>query len=938
MDADRLFSRDANRCLNKRDDSRTIACTRIIMGSALAVARFSGRGNSTAVGKARQPCRQSKQCVGGRHQHALRRADDRTHGAFEAHVKARMPDHVPRSTGDFELVEAQRLARLGNWRLDFETGSVQWSGALYEIFGIDPSAPAPSYAEHAAIFTTESFTRLDRAISNTIATGTPYTLDLEVRHASGEPRWITARGEAIRDAGGRIVALRGTASDITERQQLLNALAERERALKFSEQRFRASFDSMFQMMAILVPDGTLLEVNEAALAFIDGPASAQLGKRFWDTDWWQISGAVRDGVRDAVARAASGEFVRYDVELTNTRQQRMVVDFSIKPVRDDTGQVVLLVPEGRNVTEERRARETLRKTQERLRAIFDSTFQFIGLLTPEGMLIDVNRSAAQFTGEPSDQLIGRPFWECHWWTHSASTQKRLKEAIQRAAQGEFVRYDTEVQGAGGAMITIDFSLKPIRNDQGRITLLVAEGRDVSEERRTRAALEDSENRFRLAMKNAPIGQALVSLDGHWLSANQALCAMLGYSEAELLAKTLQDITHPDDLVRELESQRALIAGSGDRFQMEKRHYRSDGSVVRVQLDVSLLRDAAGQPLHFISQKQDVTVRRQLEAQQEALNQRLTLALNASGIGVWEWDLSTNLLTWDAALRRIYGVGADEQINYQIWRSAVVAEDLPRAEDTLQDALREKRRGATEFRIVHPKLGVRFIESLFGLVLDSSGEPTRMTGVNLDVTERWLAEQRLNESNRLLKHRIAEVSELQEQLREQAIRDGLTGLYNRRYFDERLASELARAARDGHGVSLIMADLDHFKTINDRFGHPGGDVLLQAWSELLRSNLRATDVLCRYGGEEFVVVLPGSSVADAEVRAEQLRSRFEDLTLPAASGVDSLRTTVSIGVAHAAAGSRTAEQLVRAADAALYRAKTEGRNRVVCEMPSDPAP
>lgn len=486
-------------------------------------------------------------------------------------------------------------------------------------------------------------------------------------------------------------------------------------------------------------------------------------------------------------------------------------------------------------------------------------------------------------------------------------------------------------------MITIDFSLKPIRDDAGCNAMLIAEGRNVTEERLARAALEESENRFRLAMKNAPMGEALVSLDGHWLSVNQSLCRMLGYSEAELLTKTFQDITHPDDLAIDLGYLQELLAGTRDRYQMSKRYFCANGGIVNVELHVSLLRNSHGQPLYFISQIEDVTAQHQLEVEQKALTERLTLALRASGIGVWEWDLGTNLLTWDAGIRRIYGAEDVVAIDYQLWRAAVVEEDLPRAEETLQAAIQERSRGACEFRIIHPRLGQRFIESLFGLVIDEKGEPIRMVGVNLDVTERWLAEKRLSDTNHLLERRITEVSELQEQLREQAIRDGLTGLYNRRYFDGRLASELGKTPIEGHGVSLIMADLDHFKRINDRYGHQAGDALLQAWSELLRSNLRSTDVLCRYGGEEFVIVLPNSSLADAVSRAEQIRSRFEQLRLPTANGLPDLRTTVSIGVAHAAADSLTAERLIHAADAALYRAKAEGRNRVVCELPACPA-
>jgi diguanylate cyclase (GGDEF)-like protein len=176
---------------------------------------------------------------------------------------------------------------------------------------------------------------------------------------------------------------------------------------------------------------------------------------------------------------------------------------------------------------------------------------------------------------------------------------------------------------------------------------------------------------------------------------------------------------------------------------------------------------------------------------------------------------------------------------------------------------------------------------------------------------------------------------LRETLREQSTRDQLTGLFNRRFMEESLERELLRARREGYSLGLLMMDLDHFKQFNDGFGHAAGDLAIHHVGSFLLGAVRGDDVACRYGGEEFVVILPKASLEDTRRLAETLREGLKALKVKP-SGLRLPALTVSVGVACSPDHGETREQLLQAADSALYRAKAGGRDQVAVASVEDP--
>ncbi len=196
-----------------------------------------------------------------------------------------------------------------------------------------------------------------------------------------------------------------------------------------------------------------------------------------------------------------------------------------------------------------------------------------------------------------------------------------------------------------------------------------------------------------------------------------------------------------------------------------------------------------------------------------------------------------------------------------------------------------------------------------------------------DVSLRKRSEEELRRANERLTTQLAQIEQLQARLRDEAVHDPLTGAYNRRFLEQILTQELLVSETQRRALSLAMMDIDHFKMLNDTLGHKAGDMVLQQLTEVLKNNTRHTDVVCRYGGDEFVVVLPGANVEVATRRAESWRQNFEKI-MPSFDGRP-YRVTLSIGVVEYPTHGTDAEAILRMADRSMYASKDAGGNSVM---------
>ncbi len=285
--------------------------------------------------------------------------------------------------------------------------------------------------------------------------------------------------------------------------------------------------------------------------------------------------------------------------------------------------------------------------------------------------------------------------------------------------------------------------------------------------------------------------------------------------------------------------------------------------------------------------------------------------------GVLVLDTQNRIVEFNPAMQHLLNYNAVSLIGQS-------ASDVLEAWPGGARSILNEQKSQTEFQVSSSPS--RYLDVRATLLLDKYQRVKGRLLVFRDITDRKQVEKKLRTANERLHGQLIEIGTLQSELRTQAIRDPLTNLFNRRYLDETLERELARAARERYPVCVIMMDLDHFKVVNDTYGHEAGDQVLKALANTLSSGNRRGDFACRFGGEEFVVVMPNIAVEVAYQRAEELRTALNSLQIQ--YGRFSLSTTISIGIACYPSHGEGRESVLRAADRAMYAAKKAGRNHI----------
>ena len=402
---------------------------------------------------------------------------------------------------------------------------------------------------------------------------------------------------------------------ILERKRKDEQLSQTRQSLRQRESRLRGLANSIpggfFQFE--VQPDGT------QRVTLVSDPAESLLGissdpDGFLERFAEQVPAPHRERLQSQIAAATqAGEEWSQEVPFDRPDGDRIWVRVIATPEQASTAPTEPLVYHGIaiNITDRQ-------ETERRYEAIFNQTFQFTGLMEPDGTLIEANNAALEVADLSESDVLGQPVWEAYWFQTGEETQTTLKKAVQRAARGEFVRYEETIQSADGRR-TIDFSIRPVTNGEGEVTLLIPEGRDITERKERTRKLREREAALEQAGEAVLITEARSDHhpDGTIVYVNKALEEMTGYSEEEVLGKTPRIFQGPDtdpevidDLRQSLEAEEEWVG--------ETVNYRKSGEPYLVRWSVTPVYDDEGVPRRWVSVQRDVTEKRRQEQELRA--------------------------------------------------------------------------------------------------------------------------------------------------------------------------------------------------------------------------------------------------------------------------------------------------------------------------------
>ena len=314
--------------------------------------------------------------------------------------------------------------------------------------------------------------------------------------------------------GGTPAATASTRNNSRDRQA--------DTALQRSEVRFRTLFDSAAEFIFVVDPEGVIVLTNRYVSEQSGYAADELIGrhiKEFFTEKSKDLCECNFPTLRDRGHFRAEVEFVCKDGRILH-------MECSATAIPDEDGSFGSFLIIQRDVTERKLAAQALADSERRFRAIFNSTFQFIGLLSPDGTLLEANQAALDFAGVDQKDVVGKPFWDAIWWSNSKKAQHALRAAVQKAARGELVRYETEHISANGKTIMVDFSLKPVKDDKGETVLIIPEGRDITARRQAEEAARQHQRESAHLMRLSTMGEMAAGM-AHEL--NQPLTALISY-------------------------------------------------------------------------------------------------------------------------------------------------------------------------------------------------------------------------------------------------------------------------------------------------------------------------------------------------------------------------------------------------------------------------
>ncbi|MDH2915307.1 MAG: PAS domain S-box protein [Gallionella sp.] len=712
----------------------------------------------------------------------------------------------------------------------------------------------------------------------------------KVRHTEDKrgDRFYSLNYYPIAGNDGKVASAVVYAEDITERRHYQTRLEH-----LLSEQKALLENDLVG---IVTVRDRKIIWANpafEKMLGYGTGELAGMPTRRTYTSE--EAYQALEDAAYPALS---AGKIFRAQTEHLRKDGTHIWLDLSGTILDPETGESLWGFID---ITERKHAEELLQEQKNFLSAILENEPECVKVLGAGGMLLQMNPAGlAMLEADSVEEANAHGLVNFVMQEHRAA----FLDLMQRVFKGETGVLEFQVEGKRGTRRWLETHATPLRDSAGKITYLLGVTRDVTRRREAEERLALSLRGSDLAMTDWHIPSDTLTLGNGWMN-------ILGYQPDELCSKssTLAELVRPEDALRGRDSMMRHLKGQTPYFEAEVRMRHKDGHWVWVMArGMAVERSADGRAVRVAGTAMDISQRKQAEAEISRLSQWNELLLNSAGEGIFGVDREGRCSFINPTALAILGFSKEEVLGknqHDIFHHhRKDGSFYPQKECPIYQTLSDGIRRGVEDAFIR-KNGEIFPVQLTVTPMHENGQIVGVEAVFQDIAQR---------------------KEMEQELKRLATTDPLTGVSNRRHLIEQLEMELAHVIRFGKPTAFLMVDIDHFKRVNDTYGHATGDAVLKHFADMAKQRLRRIDLLGRLGGEEFGIMLPGTDSAGAALFAERFRGYVADTPTQSSNG--KIPVTISIGIAMFNAGDTTVESIMARADAALYRAKESGRNRI----------
>jgi len=669
-----------------------------------------------------------------------------------------------------------------------------------------------------------------------------YQVEFRMLCKNQQWKWIESRGQIFeRDAAGKPLRMTGTHKDITERKQAEVVLQE-------SERRFRAIFNSSFGFSALLQPNGKIISLNQTALDLFGLAESEVVGSIFWECLGKQIC-CCQNNLQAVIQRAANGEFIRDEVDIIDNQGNILTIDSSLKPIFDDNNRVVLLIVEGRDITERKILEKQVALREARLNAFFSSAPVGLTIVDRQLRYIQINELLAEINGISVEEHLGKTIQEI-----LPTIASRVEPLYQQVLATNQSILNIEISGAfitqPSEIRDFLFSCFPIPGEDNIPTGVGSVLIEITALKRAETALREREQAFRAIFENAAVGIAQVSLDDRFIKVNQQFCEIVGYSKSQLLQLNCTEITHPDSLAECVDYCNQLAQNQIDVFSMEKAFIRKNGEVIWTNLTASVVRETSGEIKYFIGVIEDISSRKNAEEKMRLANERLQYLLACSPAIIFSClpsgSFDNTFISQN--VYEIIGYQAQQFLSESgFWMRHVHPEDLPKVQKKLSQVVNQEY-FSYEYRFLHSDGTYHWFSEQARLIRDQKGCPLEYVGCWIDINEAKQTELELQLSQRRYQN-LAEASPV-------AIvntdTDGLC-IYFNQYWSEISGLSIEESLGDGW-MKILHPD--------DR------EAVVKSWGEAIKTKTSFTKE-CRYlRSDGKVVWVMGKALPEIDENGE----------------------------------------------------------------------